>query len=80
MPLLTPDELKQRLGAEDVARLADRHELGGNPTAVVAALAAWSARETYRVRMEDLGEAGARPVDPAEYERLRTQALAQSGR
>ena len=47
---------------------------------VVAALAAWSARETYRVRMEDLGEAGAQPVDPAEYERLRTQALAQSGR
>lgn len=37
MPLLTHDELKQRLGAEDVARLADRHELGGNPTAVVAA-------------------------------------------
>jgi MFS family permease len=47
---------------------------------VVAALAAWSARETYRVRMEDLGEAGAQPVDAAEYERLRTQALAQSGR
>ncbi|KAF1054762.1 MAG: hypothetical protein GAK34_00692 [Delftia tsuruhatensis] len=47
---------------------------------VVAALAAWSARETYRVRMEDLGEAGAQPVAAAEYDRLRNQALAQSGR
>jgi hypothetical protein len=45
---------------------------------VVAALAAWSARETYRVRMEELGEPGARPVEAAEYERLRGQALAQS--
>ena len=47
---------------------------------VVAALAAWSARETYRVRMEELGEAGAQPVAAAEYDRLRNQALAQSGR
>ena len=43
---------------------------------IVASLAAWSARETYRVRMQDLGEAGAQPVDKDEYDRLRAQALA----
>ena len=46
---------------------------------IVAALACWSARETYRIRMHDLGQPGARPVDPAEYQRLREQALAGSG-
>jgi MFS family permease len=42
---------------------------------VVAALAAWSARETYRTHLNDLGDPNARPVDPATYERLREQAL-----
>jgi MFS family permease len=45
---------------------------------VLAALAAWSARETHRVRMHDLGNCHAMPVDPAEYERLRMSA--QAGR
>lgn len=44
---------------------------------IVASLAAFSARETYRMRMQDLGEPGAQPVDKAEYERLRAQALAK---
>ena len=29
---------------------------------MIAALAAWSARETYRVQMNDLGDPNARPV------------------
>jgi MFS family permease len=44
----------------------------------IAALAAWSARETYRVHMADLGNASAVPVEKAEYDRLRTQTLAQA--
>jgi MFS family permease len=44
---------------------------------VVAALAAWSARETHRVAMNDLGNRDAQPMDRAEYERLRLQSAAQ---
>ncbi|MDQ7774824.1 MAG: MFS transporter [Paracoccus aminovorans] len=43
---------------------------------VIAATAAWSARETYRVRMEDLGKPEAVPVPQAEYDLLRAEALA----
>lgn len=43
---------------------------------MVAALAALSARETYRIRMDDLGAVNARPVDKAEYDRLRQQSVA----
>jgi len=42
---------------------------------VLAALAAMSARETYRVHMNDLGKPDAVPVDKAEYDRLREQTL-----
>ena len=45
---------------------------------VVAALAAYSARETYRIRMQELGQPGAKPVNGADYERLRAQAIAAS--
>lgn len=45
---------------------------------VVAAAACWSARETYRVRMNDLGNPEAAPVDQASYERLRDQSIAAS--
>jgi len=45
---------------------------------VVAALAAWSARETYRVRMEDLGNPNARPVDKPSYAHLRGESLAKA--
>ncbi|HEY9067046.1 MAG TPA: MFS transporter [Burkholderiaceae bacterium] len=44
----------------------------------IAALAAWSARETYRVPMADLGNANAVPVEKAEYDKLRTQTLAHA--
>ncbi len=42
---------------------------------VIAALAAWSSRETYRVRMQDLGSPLAKPVPIEEYERLRIEAV-----
>jgi MFS family permease len=45
---------------------------------IVAAIAAWTARETYRVHMNDLGNKNAVPVPKPEYERLRAQTLADS--
>jgi MFS family permease len=42
---------------------------------IVAAIAAWSARETYRVHLNDLGNATAAPVDKDEYVRLREESL-----
>jgi MFS family permease len=43
---------------------------------IVSAIAAWSARETYRVRLRDLGDPAAVPVDEPEYLRLRAEAMA----
>jgi MFS family permease len=37
----------------------------------ISALAAWSARETSRLRMEDLGDPNAKPVPEAEYAAIR---------
>lgn len=45
---------------------------------VIAAVSAWSARETYRVQMNDLGNKNAVPVPKLEYERLREQTLSDS--
>ncbi|MBS0356208.1 MAG: MHS family MFS transporter [Proteobacteria bacterium] len=45
---------------------------------VIAALAAWTARETYRVRIHDLGNRNANPVPHAEYNELREQAFAEA--
>jgi len=42
---------------------------------ILAALAAWSARETHRVHLNDLGDPKARPVDRADYDRIRVQAF-----
>ncbi len=44
----------------------------------IAALAAFSARETYRVHMRDLGNPAARPVEKSAYDRERDQAIAQA--
>jgi MFS family permease len=41
---------------------------------IIAALAAWSARETYRVHMNDLGRDDAPVVPREEYERIRAAA------
>jgi MFS family permease len=43
---------------------------------IIAAAAAMSARETYRMHMKDLGHAGAVPVGKQEYDRLRLQGIA----
>jgi MFS family permease len=45
---------------------------------VVVALAAWSSRETYRLRVEDLGNPNAVPIPKEEYERLRAKSIADA--
>ncbi|SDN44431.1 Major Facilitator Superfamily protein [Klenkia soli] len=39
---------------------------------IAVAIAAFSARETFRVALDDLGKPGAVPIEKAEYERLRS--------
>jgi MFS family permease len=41
---------------------------------IVAAISAWTARETYRVHLNDLGDKNAVPVPKPEYDRLRAEA------
>ena len=43
---------------------------------IIAAIAAWSARETYRVHLNDLGEPNAVAVDALDYGRMRAETLA----
>ncbi|MFM0632699.1 MFS transporter [Paraburkholderia xenovorans] len=43
---------------------------------LVAAFAAFTTRETYRIRLNDLGDRDAVPVPKIEYERLRGEAMA----
>jgi Na+/melibiose symporter-like transporter len=45
---------------------------------VIASIACWTARETYRIHLNDLGEPGAPPVDRSEYDRLRQQSIASA--
>ncbi|MBV8619406.1 MAG: MHS family MFS transporter [Curvibacter sp.] len=47
---------------------------------VIAALAAWSARETFRVPTKDLGKPELPPLSEADYQTLRGQALAEAKR
>ncbi|MDE2363429.1 MAG: MHS family MFS transporter [Hyphomicrobiales bacterium] len=42
---------------------------------VIAALAAWTARETYRLHLNDLGDPAAKPVGETEYAAARAAAL-----
>jgi len=44
--------------------------------AVIATVAAFTARETFRLRTEDLGDRNALPIPADEYERIRLEALA----
>jgi len=46
---------------------------------VIAAVAAFSARETYRLHLNDLGHRGAVPVPKPEYDRMRAQTLTEAG-
>jgi MFS family permease len=43
---------------------------------IISALAAWSARETYRVHLNDLGDANALGVDKTDYDRMRSELFA----
>ncbi|HEY7581728.1 MAG TPA: MFS transporter [Acetobacteraceae bacterium] len=45
---------------------------------IVSALAALTARETYRIHLNDLGDKGAVPVDKEDYDRMRAGAVAAS--
>ncbi|KDP84002.1 3-phenylpropionic acid transporter [Cupriavidus sp. SK-3] len=45
---------------------------------IIAAIAAWSARETHRIRMSDLGEPGAAPMDKQDYDRLREETMGEA--
>jgi MFS family permease len=42
---------------------------------MIAAAAAWSSRETYRVHLNDLGNPAAVPVPKEEYDRMRAQTI-----
>jgi MFS family permease len=42
--------------------------------AIVAAIAAFSARETFRIHLNDLGNKDAQPIPREEYDRLRAEA------
>jgi len=44
----------------------------------IAAIAAWTARETYRVHLNDLGKTDAVPVPKEEYDRMREQTMADA--
>jgi MFS family permease len=45
---------------------------------IIAAIAAGTARETYRIHLNDLGNRDAVPVDKQEYDRTRAQAVADA--
>jgi len=42
--------------------------------AIIAAIAAFSARETFRIHLNDLGNKDAQPIPREEYDRLRAEA------
>ena len=44
----------------------------------IAAIAAWSAKETYRLHLNDLGHRNAVPVPKPEYDRMRAQTLTEA--
>ena len=44
----------------------------------IAAAAAWSARETYRIQIKDLGQPDAVPVDKDDYDRMRAAGSADA--
>jgi hypothetical protein len=43
--------------------------------AIVAAIAAYSARETFRIHLNDLGMKDAEPIPREEYDRLRSASV-----
>jgi MFS family permease len=59
-------------GADNIPLVVGSITLG---VTVIAALAAFSARETFRVPIRDLGEPGAMPMDKREYDRMRSESV-----
>jgi MFS family permease len=45
---------------------------------IIAAVTAWSARENFRVKLSDLGQPDAVPIDKHSYETLRAQTMADA--
>jgi hypothetical protein len=43
---------------------------------IISAIAAWSARESYRIRLNDLGDPNAVPMAKSEYDRMRGGSVA----
>ena len=43
--------------------------------AIIAAIAAFSARETFRIHLDDLGKKDAQPIPREEYDRLRAAGV-----
>jgi MFS family permease len=43
---------------------------------IVSALAAWSARESYRIRLNELGDPNAVPMPKSEYDLMRARSIA----
>jgi MFS family permease len=43
---------------------------------IISAVAAWSARESYRIRLNDLGDPNAVPMPKSEYDRMRGGSIA----
>ncbi|WP_233855691.1 MFS transporter [Paraburkholderia sp. HD33-4] len=45
---------------------------------IICAIAAWSARENFRVRLSDLGEKNVVPLDKLSYDAMRAQSMADA--
>ena len=59
-------------GGSNVPLIVGSFTLG---CAILAAIAAYTAQETHRIHMNDLGEPGAQPVPREEYDRIRASAM-----
>jgi len=62
-------------GASNIPMIIGALTLG---ITAIAAIAVMSARETYRIHLNDLGKPNAVPVPKDEYDRLRAQTLAEA--
>lgn len=60
-------------GADNIPLMIGSITLG---VTAISAIAIWSARETYRVPMKDLGNPNATPVPKAEYDQIHAQTIA----
>jgi len=62
-------------GATNIPMMIGSITLG---VTLVAAISAWTARETYRVHLNDLGNPNAVPVDKPVYDRMREETIASA--